>query len=167
MLFCLFSIHLSFRHFLVESFRKEWARFLSASFRRHNLQVFEGSMFQWSVVQSTKLHKYYSLSLVRNTEVKLCIIVNKNLLVDSAILVYLSGDSAYEFWLYIFWILSSRKCMWMILSVVVGGEKLDGDWILVISVEHLKCLIYNCSHSFWEGVLDILQKVNVKDGVLI
>jgi hypothetical protein len=57
--------------------------------------------------------------------------------------------------------------MWMILSVVVGGEKLDGDWILVISVEHLKCLIYNCSHSFWEGVLDILQKVNVKDGVLI
>ena len=134
---------------------------------RHNLQVFEGSMCRWWVVKSTKLHKSYSLSLVRNTEVKLCVIIDKGFLGYSAILICLSGDSAYEFWLNIFRIFSSRKCMGMIVGVVIVGEVLKSDWILVISIEHLKSLINNCCHSFRERVLDILQKVNVENEVFI
>jgi hypothetical protein len=57
--------------------------------------------------------------------------------------------------------------MGMIVGVVVVGEVLKSDWILAFSIEHLKGLINDCCHSFREGVLDILQKVDVKDEVLI
>lgn len=57
--------------------------------------------------------------------------------------------------------------MGMIVGVVIVGELLKSDWILVFSIEHLKSLINNCCHSFRERVLDILQKVNVENEVFI
>lgn len=99
------------------------------------------------------------MSLIRNTEVKLSIVIDESLIDDVILLVSLALNGTDELSLDIFGTLPPGQDVRMLLGVVSGQQIVRADRFLFLLVKGLEGLVDEVDHLFGKRVLDILKKI--------